>query len=289
MALVSSRIDSVRNGSFILDVATTFAFIQWIATCSNSGTASPSASLSVIQERLDLVSRFFVDTLLREDIVTFLRRSFDSQRLLQKFSLGRGDADDLVSLSRTIEVTDQISQSLSQISQTYDLHPEVKAAEVVCLHSILIRLNLDGPRALANRIKEAIDEEGLFELGRIEDTDAVEMAALAQDVLTEEGSSEDMEVLPKQMRTRVAVRKGASISNREFEDENTWIMRQRSNKLDLKRQLTDALHSASTTLQTLHSHLERLRQAKIELAEKLQQRLGRSLVTLGSVSANLLN
>lgn len=234
MALVSSRIDSVRNDSFILDVAITFAFIQWIATCSNSGTASPSASLSVIQERLDLVSRFFVDTPLREDIVTFLRRSFDSQRLLQKFSLGRGDADDLVSLSRTIEVTDQISQSLSQISQTYDLHPEVKSAEVVCLQSILIRLNLDGPRALASRIKEAIDEEGLFELGRIEDTDAVEMAALAQDVLTEEGSSEDMEVLPKQMRTRVAVRKGASISHREFEDENTWIMRQRSNKLDLK-------------------------------------------------------
>lgn len=228
--LLRDRLSTLKQ--FLLRHSHCFTCIHWIVTCSNRGTASPSASLSIIEERLDLVSRFFVNPSLREDMVTYLRRSFDSQRLLQKFSLGRGDADDLISLSRTVEVTDQISQSLSHFCQSCDLHHDVKVGEVVCLKSILIRLNLDGPRALAHRIKEAIDEEGLFELGRSEDTDAVDMAVLAQDVLTEEGSSEDLEVLPKQMRTRVAARKAASISNRDLEDEGTWIMRQRSKQLD---------------------------------------------------------
>jgi hypothetical protein len=192
--------------------------------------------------------------------------------------LGRGDADDLISLARTIEVTDQISQSLSHFIRTYDPRPDAEAAEVDCLKSVLIRLNLDGPRSLSNRIREAIDEDGLLELGRIEDTDAIEMAALTQDVLTDEGSGEDLEMLPKQIRKRVAARKGTSISNRDLEDEDTWIMRQRSEQPEFKPwPLTDALHSASTTLQSLHSDLERLRQAKIELAENLQQSLGRFL------------
>lgn len=248
------------------------------ATCSNRRAASPSASLPVIRERLDLVSRFSIDSSLHEDIVTLLRRSFDSQRLVQRFALGRGDADDLISLARTIEVTDQISQVLSRCNQTYDLRPEIEAAEVDCLKSVLVRLNVDGPRALAIRIREAIDEDGLLELGRIEDTDAVEMAALTQDVVTDEGSGEDLELLPKQIRNRVAVRKGTSFNNRELEDEDTWIMRQRSEQLDPKPwRLTDALHSASTTLHSLHRDLERLRQAKIELAENLQQGLGRFL------------
>lgn len=234
MALVSSKIDLVREGRLLLNIATTFTEVFRISTRSNGGTASPSTSLPVIQDRLDLISHFLVNPPLGEHIVTLLRRSFDSQRLVQKFSLGRGDADDLISLSRTIEVTDQISQSLSQFSQTYDLQSEAKAAEVGCMKSILVQLNLDGPRALANRIKEAIDEEGLLELERIEDTDAVEMAAFAQDVLTEEGSPEDLEVLPKQVRNRVAARKATSISNRDWEDDNIWIMRQRSKQTDLK-------------------------------------------------------
>ena len=225
---------------------------------------------------MGLVSRFFVNRSLREEIITLLRRSFDSQRLVQKFSLGRGDADDLISLARTVEVTDQISQTLSHFSQTYRLDPDAKVAEVECLKSVLIQLNLEGPLALANRIKEAIDEEGLLELGRIEDTDAVEMAALAQDVLTDEGAPEDLEVLPKQIRNRVAARKGTSISNRDLEEENTWIMRQRSSESDLELwPLTNAMHSASATLQSLHLDLERLQQVKTELAENLQQSLGR--------------
>jgi len=190
-------------------------------------TASPSASLTVIQERLDLVSQFLVSPSLREDIVLLLRRSFDSQRLVQKFSLARGDADDLVSLSQTIEVTEHIYETLSKFSRSPRLSCEGDFAEPACLRSILTRLNLDGPRAVADRISKAIDEEGLLERERIEETDAVQMAALAQDVLTVEGSPDDLEALPKQVRKKVAAKKLNNVSDRDVECEDTWVMRQR--------------------------------------------------------------
>ncbi|KAI9874712.1 MAG: DNA mismatch repair ATPase msh1 [Pleopsidium flavum] len=225
---------------------------------------SPSASLTIIQERLDLVTQFLVNPALRENIVLLLRRSFDSQRLVQKFSLARGDADDLVSLSQTIEVTEHIHETLSQFSKSAGPPCQSNSTEPACLRSILRRLNLDGPRTLAGRISEAIDEEGLLERERIEETDAVEMAALAQDVLADEGSPEDLESLPKQVRKKVAAKKVTDVSDRDLEYEDTWIMRQ----------------SASTTLQRLHNALGSLRQAKTELAENLQQSLGASSLTL---------
>ncbi len=194
---------------------------------SDDIAASPSASLPVIEERLDLVSLFLHNYYLRETVVQLLQRSFDSQRLVQKFSLARGDADDLMSLSRTIEVTEQIFETLSQYCQDNAISNEGEPAQSTYLKSILSRLSLTGPRALANRIRDAIDEEGLLESERIKENEEVEMVALAQDVLAEEGSPEDLEALPKQTRRRVAAKKVNGNSNRDIEDENIWIMRQR--------------------------------------------------------------
>ena len=59
--------------------------------------------MQVINERLDLVSIFIEDSELRENVTQLLKRSYDAQRLVQKFTLGRGDPDDLVCLSRAIE------------------------------------------------------------------------------------------------------------------------------------------------------------------------------------------
>ena len=210
------------------------------ATRPDNATASPSASLPIIQERLDLVSEFYTSPSLRENTVLLLRRSFDSQRLVQKFSLGRGDADDLLSLSRTIEVTNQVFKALSHFNHRKGLVSDNNHGEVGCLELILKRLNLHGPCALADHINRAIDEEGLHELERIKETDAVKMAALAQDVLSDEGCPEDVEVLPKQIRTRVVAKKGNSVGNQDSENEDTWIMRARSEPIRLNvKQLTD--------------------------------------------------
>ena len=59
-------------------------------------------SLSTINGRLDLVEEMLEYPQLRQDVMTLLRRTFDTLRLVTKFTLGRGDADDLVELSKTI-------------------------------------------------------------------------------------------------------------------------------------------------------------------------------------------
>lgn len=78
-----------------------------------SHTASPSSSIDEINERLDLVAQFVEDEVLRDDVVQLLKRSYDAQRLVQKFSLGRGDPDDLICLARAIQASQEIRRVLS--------------------------------------------------------------------------------------------------------------------------------------------------------------------------------
>src|SRR6266480_1454651 len=59
---------------------------------------SPSTSLDEINDRLDLLTELLDYPILHQDVVLLLRQTFDSWRLVQKFSFGRGDADDLISL-----------------------------------------------------------------------------------------------------------------------------------------------------------------------------------------------
>ena len=93
-----------------------------------------------------MVEAFRKDEALRQDIVTFLRGTHDSQRIVQKLSLGRGDADDLVALARTIEATGSIVQRLDKCpGSEFD--------------SIVGKLVV--PTELAATILDSIDEEGL--------------------------------------------------------------------------------------------------------------------------------
>ncbi|KKY26180.1 putative dna mismatch repair protein muts [Diplodia seriata] len=88
-------------------------------TVTKSGTrlltqrlTSPSMSLDIINQRLDLVAALIEGPALRENLAALLRRSFDTWRLVQKFSIGRGDADDLLELSKTVQITKDVAQLL---------------------------------------------------------------------------------------------------------------------------------------------------------------------------------
>ncbi|GKT83391.1 mutS domain V [Colletotrichum tofieldiae] len=100
----------------------------------NDWLSAPSTSLDVIKLRQDLVARFIEEPDLRDAVVLLLRRSHDSQRLVQKFALGRGDPDDLVALANTIHATDSIQQLLAEATD-----------ESNCLAHMTARLNLKGP------------------------------------------------------------------------------------------------------------------------------------------------
>lgn len=209
--------------------------------------------MQVINERLDLVSIFIEDTELRQNVAQLLKRSYDAQRLVQKFTLGRGDPDDLICLSRAIEASKEVRRVLT----TKENDGEDAAAN----HSLRImidRLHLDGPSKLADDILAAIDEEGLLQKQRMEDDTAAQAAVLAQEVTMTEGMPEDVETLPKKVKTK----KDATPAVDEQVD--TWIMRR----------------NASRRLHAIHDGLEKLHEEKSDLTIWLRDSVGSSNLTL---------
>ncbi|KAL4913825.1 muts domain V-domain-containing protein [Aspergillus aurantiobrunneus] len=236
-------------------------------TSTKSGTrllrdrlTSPSTSLSVINERLDLVSVFIEDQELRNGLVQLLKRSYDAQRLVQKFTLGRGDPDDLICLSRAIEASKEVKRLLSAKERDEPSNARSSDASQKSLQSMIGRLYLDELTVLADRIQSAIDEEGLLQRQRIEDDTAAEAASLAQEVTLNEGVPDDLESLPKKVR--------AKNNGRSVEDEpstiDTWIMRR----------------DASPALEELHQTLDKMQSEKLSLNQYLRESVGSSAITL---------
>ncbi|VUC28401.1 unnamed protein product [Clonostachys rosea] len=216
---------------------------------------SPSTSLDVIQSRQDLVSCFVKTPDLQDSVITLLRRSHDSQRLVQKFSLGRGDPDDLLALANTIRATEDIVNLLNS-HITSDSEDQSSS----CVSTLLSRINLEGPVKLATRIGKAIDEEGVVIQHEAQYSEASQMIALAQDVVAAEGTQEDAAaVLPKGKK-----RRPTSIREHYAEDNESWIMKP----------------AASRALQKLHTELAQHLQEKIDLNEELKERFGAASLTL---------
>lgn len=184
-------------------------------------------SLNVINNRLDLVSRFRYDHSLRERITNLLCRTHDSQRLVQKFSMGRGDAEDLISLLRTIEATKEIARILEEQTSIPDTPGNPSAGHLnvyQSLSKLSHRLSLAGPDALALRIFAAIDEEGLMESYRVNETESAGMISLAQGVLINEGSVDDQEALSGIIQSKTVRKKSAEQDPVEHQ---IWVMRKR--------------------------------------------------------------
>lgn len=213
----------------------------------------------MINERLDLVEYFLEDEELRDNIMMLLKRSYDSQRLVQKFSLGRGDPDDLICLSRAIQASREIRRVLLARLEG-DKGPKRNHKS---LQALVNRMSLDGPTELADRILAAIDEEGLLQKQRIEDSNAAEAAELAQEVVLNEGLPEDVEAMPRKLRFKNTGRPGIAIES-EHGDVDTWIMRR----------------DASEALRKLHEDLEALKKEKSDLTQRLQDQVGSTALTL---------
>ncbi|KAL4902568.1 hypothetical protein BDW74DRAFT_186816 [Aspergillus multicolor] len=217
--------------------------------------SSPSTSLSVINERLNLVSVFIEDLELRDGLVQLLKRSYDAQRLVQKFTLGRGDPDDLICLSKAIEASKEVKRLLSTTSNA-----RFSKSSRDSLRTMVDRLYLDGPTILADKILSVIDEEGLLQKQRIEDDTAAEAALLAQQVTLNEGAAADLASLPKKVRQKTVDRSATD----ESSVVETWIMRR------------DASHA----LEQLHRTLDELQTEKSELGQHLRDSVGSSTITL---------
>ncbi|KAJ5802199.1 uncharacterized protein N7503_004649 [Penicillium pulvis] len=220
---------------------------------------SPSTSLTAINERLDLVSIFIESEDLRDSVIQLLKRSYDSQRLVQKFAMGKGDPDDLICLSRAIEASKGVKQVLSDYERL--LPPGTASDAKTSLASMISRLYLEGPTALADKILAAIDEEGLLQQQRIQDSTAAEAASLAQEVTINEGTSDDLESLPKKVKSKKSDKAAVEPEAGLIE---TWIMRR----------------DASEGLNALHTELESLLDNKVALIKRLRDYVGSSSLNL---------
>lgn len=161
--------------------------------------------------------------------MSLLSRTFDSQRLVQKFSLGRGDADDLISLLRTIEATNEIANVLGKVtySSELDMKAEIETTpqNLEAFQNLSRRLALDGPKVLASRIAAAIDEDGLIQSHRLQENNSADMVSLAQDILLEEGSLDDKKAMSAVLRNKPVEKRTLE---QQTEEQETWIMRKRS-------------------------------------------------------------
>ena len=172
------------------------------------------------------MSEFLHDTAFREGVTNLLRRSYDCQRLVQKFSMGRGDGDDMISLLRTIEATNGIASLLGKFdsSNSHSSGEDKNSPPCHSLHDLSRRLSLEGPSELAINIAAAIDEEGLMQSHRNEESSSASVISMAQDVLQSEGSAEDQDALSRVVRSKVASK---APSEQDADEQDTWIMRRR--------------------------------------------------------------
>lgn len=258
--------DGAFRGSLLHSVRRTVT--KGGARLLNAWLSAPSTSLETIKARQDLVEYFIQSPDLRDEIVLLLRRSHDSQRLVQKFALGRGDPDDLIALANTIRATQDIVSILEaagELNQSATGAEDTPAPGASCFTSLLSRITLDEPVNLANRIKTSIDEDGLVQQHRDEDSEASQLMTLAEDVVASEGATGDIAVLPKGAAATARKRKQATSIRDHYSDDNmAFAMKP----------------GASPGLRKLHTKLTSLLREKSALAEDLRARFGAASLTL---------
>ncbi|KAK1808047.1 MutS protein 1 [Friedmanniomyces endolithicus] len=211
---------------------------------------SPSMSLSVINNRLDLVQEMLEQDALREDVVALLRRTADTLRLVQRFAIGKGSPDDLLDLARTIDVMGRMTETLHEhIIANQDGEILSHRMELGFLWDIIGRLDLHGPAKVAKDIQEAIDEEGLDRQHVAEAEGQEEAEEMAGEVVSADAAGE---VGPKLARRASRAKSaGASVDSRA---DDVWIMRKSASTTlerahgDLKQDLRKQLEAQSLTL-----------------------------------------
>ena len=245
---------------------------------------SPSTSIQVINQRLDLVEALATNSTLRSKLVDLLEKTFDSQRISQKFALGRGDADDLVSLHKTIIATSDIAQLARSFC---DISGETIRKTVAAQFS---RLSLDSTLKLAQDIAHAVDEDALLAHHLEEMKEDAEVMSKTRDMLNAVENQEDADFVagrakargirllrtsqPRQHTTPLddnGIK--ADTPDMENSDIDHSLLSMTNNAAGNATILGESWvmrRSASATLSGLHSKLDALFHAKIELTKSLQ-------------------
>ena len=214
--------------------------------------AAPSMSLTVINDRLDLVQQLLGSDALREDVLALLRQTADVRRLLQRFSIDKGDADDLLGLASTIDIMIKMAAVLHEhILSCQEAEEAGEEKVMACVWDLLARFDLDEPSKVASAITDAIDEEGLSLQHSVEDNQRAQMQDMTVEVENADAAGDQLSKLNRRTATNAT------------DADEIWIMRR----------------SASKTLRNAHSDLDKLLEKKRALLMHLRKQLNAESLT----------
>lgn len=253
--------------------------------------SSPSTSLKIINQRLNLVESFVNQPELRSRLTSFLEQTFDSQRIAQKFALGKGDADDLVNLHRTITATSNITQIFQLFMDV--LEQPLKSS----ILSQLSKLTLESPLRLAQTIAHAVDEDALLAHHLEEMRESAEIVSRAHDNLNASGNVEDAQMIAGKAKSRgiklmqidksLGDRIESDIDGVELDTPLQNLpyieieeVEVESTNSDSSKESWVMRRTASVILGNLHSELDDLMRQKTKLTQTLQDTAGAGSLSL---------
>ncbi|MDQ8732666.1 DNA mismatch repair protein MutS [Bradyrhizobium sp. LHD-71] len=134
-----------RRGSLLaaLDCTVTAAGSRLLA----QRLAAPSTDAAIIARRLDALSAFAEDSVVREDLRKMLHAAPDMARALARLSVGRGGPRDLAALGAGIAAADEVLARLARM--------DIVPAEIATAATALRK----PPRALAQEFARALADE----------------------------------------------------------------------------------------------------------------------------------
>lgn len=149
--------DGGRSGTLIsvLDRTVTAAGTRLLS----DRITSPSKSLSEVNSRLSLVAFFQQNPFLRDEVVGRLQKLDDEARLLQKLSIGRPTAEDLLIMAKAIQIQAEIKTVLVKGLEDLKGVGTALPADTEVLRRIVGELQPH--EGLAERIEDAIDIKAL--------------------------------------------------------------------------------------------------------------------------------
>ncbi|KAK9369938.1 muts domain V-domain-containing protein [Lipomyces kononenkoae] len=221
-------------------------------TVTKSGTrlladwlSSPSTSIVTINQRQNLVQIFLNDKHFHEMVILYLKRTHDSSRAVQKLTLGRGNADDMLGLLQSIQYT----AKLRTLVEEY-LHSKVTEDRSVSESLRVLQERLIDLSDLEKLISDAFDRDMVIR--HLTGEEKKEAESLMY--LEAKNDMDNFSSIGKAPKKKPPTRKGAPIETMEI----------------MKR-------NASRTLSKLHKSLDECINLRDGLERELRTLLGSTL------------
>ncbi|ORY82012.1 muts domain V-domain-containing protein, partial [Protomyces lactucae-debilis] len=199
---------------------------------------NPITSVDTLNQRLDLVTLLLEDEELRSQVQRFLKNSGDAVRVLQRFGFGRGEVEDLLTISASTTATESLLALLSRHARAEPLRSRMTVLD-----------------KLRKKITASVDEEGLSKRNR---EDAETAARVMQEVM--------QATTPTPERRRKAIERDVSYTMRSTASTALKHLHQTLADLSLEKEalqmhLRQELGDSSLTLKTLPglSHIAHVR------------------------------